>query len=67
MFLRYLVMFVHFDTHAFENARKAISCMILIYQLGFLTQNVEFIGSDEASYENVQHGSRTPKGYTFSL
>ena len=67
MFLRRRVMFLHFDTYVFESAQKALSCMIPIYQLGFLTENVDFIRSDEASYEDVRHGFGTPKGHTFSL
>ena len=34
MFLRCLVMFLHFYTYAFESAQKAMSCMIPIYQSG---------------------------------
>ena len=67
MLLRRLAMFLHFDTYAFESAQKVMSCMIPIYQSGFLTQNVDFIRSDEASYEDVRHGFGTPKGHTFSL
>ena len=32
MFLRCLVMFLHFDTYAFESAQKAMLCMITICQ-----------------------------------
>ena len=67
MFLRCLVMFLHFYTYAFESAQKAMSCMIPIYQSGVFSQNVDFIRSDEASYQNVRHGFGTPKGHTFSL
>ena len=49
MLLRCLVMFLHFYTYAFENAQKAMSCMIPIYQSGVFSQNVDFIRSDEAS------------------
>ena len=67
MFLRYLVMFLHFDTYAFESAQKAMSCMIPIYQSGVFSQNVDFITSDDASYQNDRHGFGTPKGHPFSL
>ena len=67
MFLRRLVMFLHFDTYVFESAQKAMSCMIPICQSGVFSQNVDFIRSDDASYENVRHGFRTPKGHAFSL
>ena len=67
MLLRRLDMFLHFDTYAFESAQKVMSCMIPRYQSGFLTQNVDFIRSDEASYEDVRHGFGTPKGHNFSL
>ena len=60
-------MFLHFDTYAFESAQKAMSCMIPIYQIGVFSQNVDFIRSDKASYQNVQHGFGTPKGHTFDL
>ena len=67
IFLRSLDNFLHFDTHDFEGAQKALSCMIPIYQPGFLTQNVDFIRSDKASYDDIRHGFGTPKGHTFSL
>ena len=67
MFLRCLVMFVHFDTYAFEGAQKAMSCMIPTYQSGVFAQNVDFITSDDAFYQNVRHGFGTPKGHAFSL
>ena len=67
MFLRFLVMFLHFDTYAFESAQKAISCIIPIYQSGVFSQNVDFITSDDASYQNDRHGFGTPKGHPFSL
>ena len=67
MFLRYLAMFLLFDTYAFESAQKAISCMIHIYQSGVFSQNVDLITSDDASYQNDQHGFGTPKGHPFSL
>ena len=57
----------HFDTYAFESAQKAMSCMIPIYQSGVFSQNVDFITSDDASYQNVQHCFRTFKGHVFSL
>ena len=40
--IRRLAMFLHFDTYAFESAQKVMSCMIPIYQSGFLAQNVDF-------------------------
>ena len=43
-----LVVFLHFDKHAVENAQKAMLCMIPICQFGFLTPNVDFIRSNEA-------------------
>ena len=58
---------LHFDTYAFESAQKAMSCMIPKYQFGVFSQNVDFITSDEASYQNVRHGFGTPKGHAFSL
>ena len=67
MFLRHLVMFLHFDAYAFESAQKAMLCMITICQSGIFSQNVDFITSDEASYQNVRHGFGTPKGHVFSL
>ena len=67
MFLRCLVMFLHFDTYAFENAQKVMSCMIPVSQSGVFSQNVDFISSDKASYQNVRHGFGTPKGHTFDL
>ena len=67
MFLRCLGMFLHFDTFALESAQKAMLCMITICQSGVFSQNVDFIRSDEASYQNVGHGFGTPKGNTFSL
>ena len=67
MILRRLVIFLHFDTHAFESAQKAVSCIIPICQSGFLTQNVDFVRNDESSYEYAQHGFGTPKGHTFNL
>ena len=68
MFLRCLVMFLHFDTYAFESAQKAMSCMISIYhQSGVFSQNVDFITSDDASYQNDRHSFGTPKGHPFSL
>ena len=66
MFLRCLVMFLHFDTYAFESAQKAMLCMITICQSDVFSQNVDFIRSDEASYQNVGHGFGTPNGNTFS-
>ena len=67
MFLQCLVMFLHFDTYAFESAQKAMSCMIPIYQSGIFTQHVDLIRSDEASYQNAGHGFGTPIRNTFSL
>ena len=67
MFLSCLVMFLHFDTYAFESAQKTMSCTIPMYQSGVFSQNADFIRSDEASYQNVGHGFGTPKGNTFSL
>ena len=67
MFLRCLVMFLHFDTYAFESAQKSMLCMIAICQFGVFSQSVDFIRSDEASYQNVRHGFGTPKGHTFSV
>ena len=67
MFLRCLVMFLHFDTYAFESAQKAMLCMITTCQSDVFSQNVDFIRSDEASTWNVRHGFGTPKGHTFSL
>ena len=67
MFLRCIVMFLNFDTYAFESAQKAMSCMIPVYQSGVFSQNVDFIRSDDASYENARHGFRTPKSHAFSL
>ena len=67
MFLRYLAMILLFDTYAFESTQKAISCMIHIYQSGVFSQNVDFISSAKASYQNVRHGFGTPKGHTFDL
>ena len=58
---------VNFDTYAFESAQKAMSCMIPIYQSGVFSQNVDFIRSDDGSYQNVRHGFGTPKGHAFSL
>ena len=58
MFLRCLVMFLHFDTYVFE---------IPVSQSGVFSQNVDFIRSDKASYQNVRHGFGTPKGHTFDL
>ena len=34
MFLPCLVMFLHFDTYAFESAQKTMSCTIPMYQSG---------------------------------
>ena len=67
MFLRCIVMFLHFDTYAFESAQKAMSCMIPISQSGVFSQNVDFIRSDKASYQNARHGFGAPKGHTFDL
>ena len=67
MFLRCLVMILHFDTYAFESAQKAMSCMIPIYQYGVFSQNVDFIRNDEASYQNAGHGFGAPQGHTFNL
>ena len=67
MFRRCLVMFLLFDTYAFESAQKAISCIIPIYQSGVFSQNVDFITSDDASYQNDRHGFGTPKCHPFSL
>ena len=67
MFLRRLAMFLQCDMYAFESAQKVMSCMIPIYQSGFLTQNVDLIRSDEASYEDVRQGFGIPKGHTFIL
>ena len=67
MLLRCVVMFVHFDSYAFESAQKAMSCMIPIYQYGFFLQNVDFITSDDTSYQNVRNGFGTPKRHVFSL
>ena len=67
MFLRCLVMFLHFDTYAFESAQKVMSCMVLTYQSGVFSQYVDFISSDEASYKNFGHGFGTPKCDTFNL
>ena len=63
----FIVMFLYFDTYAFESAQKAMSCMIPIYQSGVISQNVDFITSDDTSYQNTQHGFRTLKGNIFSL
>ena len=43
-----LVVFLHFDKHAVENAQKAMLCMIPICQFGFLTPNVDFIRNKKA-------------------
>ena len=67
MFLRRLVMFLHFDAYAFESAQKAMSCMIIIYQSGVFTQNVDFIRSDETSYQNIGHVFGTSKGHSFNF
>ena len=67
MFLQYLVMFLHFDTYAFESAQKAMLYMITICQSGVFSQNVDFITSDDASYQNDRHGFGTPKGHHFSF
>jgi len=40
---------------------------VLFLYIGLLTQNVDFIKSDEASYEDIRHGFGTPKGHPFSL
>ena len=45
-----LVVFLHFDKHAVENAQKAMLCMIPICQFGFLTPNVDFIRNNKAVY-----------------
>ena len=67
MLLKRLVMLLHFDTYAFESAQKAMSCMIPLYQSDVFSINVDFIRSDEASYQNVRHGFGTPKGHTFGF
>ena len=67
VFLLSLVIFLNFDTHALKSVQKAMECMRPIYQPGFLTQKVGFIGSDEASYEDFRHGFGTPEGHTFGL
>ena len=36
MFLRRLVMFLHFETYVFENPQKPDPCRFPIYQLDFL-------------------------------
>ena len=36
-----LVVFLHFDKHAVENAQKVMLCMIPICQFGFLTLNFD--------------------------
>ena len=67
MFLRCLVMFLHLYTYAFESAQKAMSCMIPIYQSGVFSQNVDFITSNDASYQNDRHGFGTTKGHPFTV
>ena len=64
-----LVVFLHFDNHAVENAQKTMLCMIPICQFGLLTPNVDFIRNNKAvyaSYWNVRGDFETPKGHTFS-
>ena len=39
---------------------------VLFLYTGLLTQNVDFIKSDEASYKDIRHGFGTPKGHPFS-
>ena len=41
-----LVVFLHFDKHAVENAQKAMLCMIPICQFGFLTPKLMLILSE---------------------
>ena len=43
-----LVLFLHFDEHAVENAQNAMLCMLPIYQFGFLTPNFDFIRNNKA-------------------
>ena len=65
-----LVVFLHVDKHAVENAQKAMLCMIPICQFGFLTPNVDFIRNNkavQASYWNVSDDFGTPKGHALSL
>ena len=65
-----LVLFLHFDKHAVENAQKAMLCMIPICQFGLLTPNVDFIRNNKAvyaSYWDVRDDFETPKGHTLSL
>ena len=65
-----LVVFLHFDKHAVENAKNTMFCMVPIYKFGFLTPNCDFIRNNkvvQASYWDVKDDIETPKGHTLCL
>ena len=53
MFLRCLVMFLHFDTYAFENAQKVMLCTIPVSASGVFSQNVDFIRTIDRAVDRV--------------